>query len=142
MDRSKSVAVVGAGKIGELITALLAPRYDVTVYDQDFKRAKLVAGKTAKAAKANASRVEALARQLKGKTLVINACPWFMNVHVARAAAKAHASYIDLSEDVETGEVLSAAKVDGKKNDVFALQDKLADEASRSMALVAARMRP
>jgi TolB-like protein len=44
--------------------------------------------------------------------------------------------------DVETGEVLSAAKVDGKKSDVFALQDKLADEAARSMALVAARMRP
>jgi saccharopine dehydrogenase-like NADP-dependent oxidoreductase len=103
MDKAKSVAVVGAGKIGELIVALLAPRYEVTVYDQDLKRAKQVAGKMARAAKANASNSESLAKLLRGKKLVINACPWFMNVHVARAAARAHASYMDLSEDVKTG---------------------------------------
>jgi saccharopine dehydrogenase-like NADP-dependent oxidoreductase len=106
MDKSKKVAVVGAGKIGELIVSLLAPRYDVTVIDQDLKRAKAAAGRHAKAARANAGNVDALARQLKGKSLVINACPWFMNLSIARAASKVHASYMDLSEDVKTGAVI------------------------------------
>ena len=43
--------------------------------------------------------------------------------------------------DVETGEILAAAKVDGSTRDVFALQDALAVEANRVMTAVAARMR-
>jgi saccharopine dehydrogenase-like NADP-dependent oxidoreductase len=117
MDKTKKVAVVGSGKIGELIVALLAPRYDVTVYDQDLKRARAAAGKAARAVKVNARNIDALARQLKGKTLVINACPWFMNLHVAKAAHKAHASYIDLSEDVKTGEQIQ--KLAGKNGGYF-----------------------
>jgi saccharopine dehydrogenase-like NADP-dependent oxidoreductase len=104
MDKTRSVAVVGAGKIGELIVALLSPRYDVTVIDMDLRRARAVAGKTARAVSVNARDERALARQLAGKTLVINACPYFMNLPIVRAAARVHASYIDLSEDVKTGE--------------------------------------
>lgn len=103
MDKRKKVAVVGAGKIGELIVAHLAPRYDVFVYDQDLKRARLTAGKTAQAVKVNAHHEKTLARHLKGKDLVVNSCPHFMNRPIARAAYQAGASYIDLSEDVTTG---------------------------------------
>jgi class 3 adenylate cyclase/TolB-like protein len=44
--------------------------------------------------------------------------------------------------DVETGEILAAAKVDGKADDVFGLQDALAVEVKKAIADVQARMRP
>jgi TolB-like protein len=43
--------------------------------------------------------------------------------------------------DVETGEVLAAAKVDGKRDDLFALEDKLAAEVKRTMHDVARKLR-
>jgi saccharopine dehydrogenase-like NADP-dependent oxidoreductase len=114
MDKRKKVAVVGAGKIGELIVALLSQRYDVYVFDQDLKRAKLTAGRAAHAAQVNAHNEASLVRLLKGKDLVINSCPHFMNLPIARAAYKAGASYLDLSEDVKTGkEIQKLAKRTG-----------------------------
>src|SRR5882672_10225176 len=111
MDKRKKVAVVGAGKIGELIVALLSQRYDVYVYDMDLKRAKITAGRTAQAVRVNANHEKTLVRLLKGKDLVINSCPHFMNLPIARAANKAGTSYIDLSEDVKTGmEIKKMAK--------------------------------
>ena len=103
MDKRKKVAVVGAGKIGELIVALLSDRYDLFVYDQDLKRARLTAGSSGHAARVNANHEKALARLLKDKDIVINSCPHFMNLSIARAACEAGVSYIDLSEDVKTG---------------------------------------
>lgn len=44
--------------------------------------------------------------------------------------------------DVETGEVLVAAKSDGATSEVFALQDRLALEVKRALADVRTRMRP
>ncbi|OGQ11165.1 MAG: hypothetical protein A2138_26365 [Deltaproteobacteria bacterium RBG_16_71_12] len=44
--------------------------------------------------------------------------------------------------DVETGEVLVAAKSDGTKADVFELQDRLAADVRRAIGDVKARMRP
>jgi saccharopine dehydrogenase-like NADP-dependent oxidoreductase len=115
MEKRKKVAVVGAGKIGELIVALLSQRYDVYVFDQDLKRARTTAGKSAQAARVNANHEGALVRLLKGKDLVINSCPHFMNLPIARAAYKAGASYLDLSEDVETGDLIRkmAKRTDG-----------------------------
>src|SRR5690242_5872626 len=114
-DTRKKVAVVGAGKIGELIVALLSQRYDVTVLDQDLKRAKAIAGKNAHATFVNAHKEGSLARLLKGKDLVVNACPHFMNLPIARAAYKAGISYLDLSEDVETGsKIKTLAKRTGR----------------------------
>ena len=103
MDSRKKVAVVGAGKIGELIVAHLSSHYPVTVFDQDLKRAKAVAGRTASARKADARNEKSLARELKGAALVINSCPHFMNLSIARAAQRAGVSYLDLSEDVTSG---------------------------------------
>lgn len=102
-EAKKKVAVVGAGKIGELIVALMAQRYHVSVFDHDYKRAKLAAGRAGQAAKVNAKNEKALARLLKGKDLVVNSCPHFMNLPIARAAMRAGVSYIDLSEDVKSG---------------------------------------
>jgi saccharopine dehydrogenase-like NADP-dependent oxidoreductase len=114
MDIRKKVAVVGAGKIGELIVALLSQRYEVFVFDQDLKRAKATAGATAKATRVDANKEGELARLLKGKDLVINSCPHFMNLPIARAAHKAGISYLDLSEDVKTGaEIKKLARKNG-----------------------------
>lgn len=106
MKKNGSIAVVGGGKIGELIVALLARHYRVSVYDINLKRAKECANGFAKAFKVDAKNVKQLAKALKDKTLVINSCPYFMNAYIARAAAKAGTSYIDLSEDVTSGNVI------------------------------------
>ena len=108
MKKKKSVAVVGGGKIGELIVAHLSRKYPVAVYDIDLKRAKICAGKKAKAYKVNAKNRKELVSALKGKSLVINSCPHFMNLPIARAAKEAGVSYIDLSEDVKTGKVIQS----------------------------------
>lgn len=104
MKKNGSIAIIGSGKIGDLIVALLSQKYKVFVYDRDLKAAKACAGTKAQAFRMNAKKETDLARAVQGKTLVINSCPLFLNVHIARAAAKAGASYIDLSEDVKTGD--------------------------------------
>ena len=95
--KNKNIAVVGGGKIGELIVALLSRNYAVSVYDVDLKRAKICAGKKAKAFKIDAKKEKELLSALKNKSLVINSCPHFMNLYIANAAQKAGVSYIDLS---------------------------------------------
>src|SRR5262249_13955013 len=61
-------------------------------------------GKHAKAVRVDAKNIKELSTALKDKTLTINSCPYFMNSFISRAAAKAGTSYIDLSEDVKSGE--------------------------------------
>jgi saccharopine dehydrogenase-like NADP-dependent oxidoreductase len=101
--RNGNIAVIGSGKIGELIVALLSKHYKVSVYDVNLKRAKECANGSAKAFKLDAKIEAETVKALKDKKLVINALPFFLNSHVARAAAKAGTSYIDLSEDVKSG---------------------------------------
>lgn len=113
MTKNKKVAVIGGGKIGQLIVALLSQKYEVSVYDNNLTRAKISAGKNAKAFKLDASKETAVAKAIKGKTLVINSCPHFLNLPIARAARKVNISYIDLSEDVKTGKDIARL---GKKS--------------------------
>lgn len=115
MRRQGAIAVVGGGKIGELIVAHLSRFHPVSVYDINLKRAKECAERRAKAFKLNAKNAKELAKAFKDKTLVINSCPFFMNRHIARAAAKAGISYIDLSEDVTSSDEIEkrAQHVDG-----------------------------
>ena len=103
MKKNKKIAVVGGGKIGELIVTLLAQRYEVFVYDVQLSRAKACAGRHAKAGQVNAKNKSALIKALKGKSLLINSCPHFLNLPIAKAAQAAKISYIDLSEDIKTG---------------------------------------
>lgn len=106
MKKNQSIAVVGGGKIGQLIVAHLSRKYKVSVYDKDLKQAKESAGKYAQAFKVDAKNQTVLVRAIKEKSLVINSCPHFMNLFIARAAAKAKTSYIDLSEDVKSGKAI------------------------------------
>ncbi len=114
MNKNGNIAIVGTGKIGELITALLSRHHSVSVYDLNLKRAKECAGKNAQAYRVDARNQKALEKVFRNKTLVVNSCPYFLNGPIARAAAKAKASYIDLSEDVKTGDEIEklAKRVD------------------------------
>ncbi|MEQ8952909.1 MAG: saccharopine dehydrogenase NADP-binding domain-containing protein, partial [Gammaproteobacteria bacterium] len=94
------VAVVGAGKIGQMITRFLVGTgdYQVKLIDQDTK---------ALAAFAPATRVEftqvdvqkkgELEKALKGQLAVVNATPYYLTERIATAAKKAGVHYLDLT---------------------------------------------
>lgn len=106
-----TVAVFGAGKIGEAITALLtsSKRYTVKLCDGDVASASRITeqcpGATAhKLDLGNPAEVRAL---LKGTSLVISALPFSCNIAVAEAAAECGVNYADLTEDVNTAHRIS-----------------------------------
>jgi saccharopine dehydrogenase-like NADP-dependent oxidoreductase len=103
------VLILGAGKIGALISGLLAESgsYRVALADVDGAAAEAVVrahstgNLTAYALDATDSA--ALARHLKEHPVdaIISSLPYYCNVAVADAARKARSHYFDLTEDVE-----------------------------------------
>ena len=103
------VLVLGAGKIGALISGLLAEsgEYEVTLADVDGD----VAGAVVKAhglrhlrgLQLDATDAGRLATQLTDHPVdaVVSSLPFYCNVGVARAARSAGVHYFDLTEDVE-----------------------------------------
>lgn len=103
------VLILGAGKIGALISGLLGESRGYEVHLAD------VSGKTARSVTAahgldnlhphtlDATDDQALAAHLKRHPVdaVISSLPYYCNVGVARAARGADAHYFDLTEDVE-----------------------------------------
>jgi saccharopine dehydrogenase-like NADP-dependent oxidoreductase len=113
------VLILGAGKIGALISGLLAESSSYTVFLGDVSgpaahavvRAHGSANLTAVAL--DASDTAALARHLAAHPVdaVISSLPYYCNVGVAKAARGAGAHYFDLTEDVEvTHEVIRIAE--------------------------------
>jgi saccharopine dehydrogenase-like NADP-dependent oxidoreductase len=113
------VLVLGAGKIGALISGLLAESgdYAVALADMDGATADAVAkahgfaGLTAFGL--DASNAEGLAAYLAKHPAdaVVSSLPYYCNPIVARAARDAGAHYFDLTEDVEiTRQVRSIAE--------------------------------
>lgn len=106
-----TVALFGAGKIGEAITGLLTTsgRYKVKVCDISLDRAKLVAGMW------SGSEPHQLTLTNKSETLglmkdcaaVITALPYYCNVDVAALCASANVNYFDLTEDVSTSKQIA-----------------------------------
>lgn len=100
---SKAVFVVGAGKIGETIAAILsqAGGYSVTVLDHSADRLAAVRLKTGAATHlADVNDAAGLTGLLKGGFAVLSAVPYDVTHHVAAAAAMAGVHYLDLTEDV------------------------------------------
>lgn len=101
--------VLGAGKIGALISGLLAESgsYKVDLADVDGAAAEAVVRAhgmgNAVAFTLDATDARALARQLTEHPVeaVISSLPYYCNVAVAEAARKAAIHYFDLTEDVE-----------------------------------------
>jgi saccharopine dehydrogenase-like NADP-dependent oxidoreductase len=110
------VLILGAGKIGALISGLLAESgaYKVQLADVDGAAADAVVRAHASAqlvpVTLDASDTGALSRHLEAHPVdaVISSLPYHCNVRVAEAARKARVHYFDLTEDVEVTRAVRA----------------------------------
>jgi len=111
----RKVAVVGAGKIGSTIVDLLAGSgaYEVLVIDQN---AEALAGLNPRSnARTIAMAIDdpdRLAMAMAGCFAVLNAAPYHLTTTVARAAKKADAHYLDLTEDVASSRIVRELAAD------------------------------
>ena len=107
----KNVLLVGSGKIGAMITELLANSgsyggtddYRVTVADRSRRRA--AKGRPSRRVETLALDVadeEALARSARGKFAVLSAAPFPSRSPIANGAVRPAVHYFDLTEDVAT----------------------------------------
>ena len=102
------VLILGAGKIGALISGLLAESgdYDVTLGDVDASAAEAVVkahgSRSLRAVALDAGEPKALDNHFAAHKphAVISSLPYYCNPAVARAARKGNAHYFDLTEDV------------------------------------------
>ena len=102
------VLILGAGKIGSLISGLLAESgdYDVTLADVSAAAAESVVkahgSKSLRAVGLDASDAKALDKHFAEfkPHAVISSLPYYCNPVVAKAARKGNAHYFDLTEDV------------------------------------------
>jgi len=103
------VLILGAGKIGALISGLLAESgdYDVILGDVDAATAESVVkahgSRNLRAVALDAGDPKALDNHfaLHKPQAVISSLPYYCNPVVAKAARKGNAHYFDLTEDVE-----------------------------------------
>ncbi|PQM26045.1 saccharopine dehydrogenase [Sphingopyxis lindanitolerans] len=101
----KKILVVGAGKIGEMIAALLAGTgdYEVVVIDHsDAQLAKLPPREAVRTLRIDVTDEAALAAAMAGTFAAVSAVPYDVTRHVAIAAGTAGVHYLDLTEDVAT----------------------------------------
>jgi saccharopine dehydrogenase-like NADP-dependent oxidoreductase len=99
------VLLVGGGKIGAMITELLANcgDYRVTVADRSAAAlAGVAAHECVATLELDVTDAAALADALTGKFAVLSAVPFSLTGHVADGAAAAGVHYFDLTEDVKT----------------------------------------
>jgi saccharopine dehydrogenase-like NADP-dependent oxidoreductase len=105
----RDVLVVGAGKIGQVVAALLASSGDYTVTVADRSAAALAhLPKAMDAAAAESVRGltldvhdgQAMRRALRGRFAVLSAAPFQQTVAIAQAARDTGVHYLDLTEDV------------------------------------------
>lgn len=113
----KEVVVVGGGKIGSMIAEMLAGSgdYAVTVADasaQALERLETTA--PVSKVQVDISNEAALDGLLAGKFAVLSAAPFHLTVAIARAAKRAGAHYMDLTEDVASTRAVKALAQDAR----------------------------
>jgi len=99
----KQVLLLGAGKIGAVITEFLTScgDYHITVADTNINNlASLATDKNLSTVTLDVTDERSLEAVMQGKFAVLSACPFDVTQHVARAAVKANVHYFDLTEDV------------------------------------------
>jgi len=101
----RKILLMGAGKIGEMITVMLSQSGDYHVTVADISETALAAmpkGANIETLKLNATDADAMDAALNGMFAVLSACPFTMSKYIAPAAKRAGAHYFDLTEDVES----------------------------------------
>lgn len=100
----KRVMIIGAGKIGETAAFLLQQSgdYQVTLADSNQALLDKCTDTGIHKTKLDVNDAAALQTALEAQDMVLSACPFFLNVKIATAAAKANTHYFDLTEDVAT----------------------------------------
>ena len=103
-----NTCIIGGGKIGQTIAALLAesPNYTVTVADQNLEALKALNLPNVAITQLDASDTDAVAKTLKGFDAVISAAPFFLTPSIAEGAKRAGAHYFDLTEDVASTNIV------------------------------------
>jgi saccharopine dehydrogenase-like NADP-dependent oxidoreductase len=106
----KPLLLVGGGKIGECISALIsqADDYELTVVDRDERLLAGLAGMVKETRVIDAADPAQLAKVAAGKFAVLSAAPFYLTPAVATAAKNAGAHYFDLTEDVASTRTVKA----------------------------------
>lgn len=111
------VAIVGAGKIGQMVTRLLSRSgdYHVTLIDQDQVALDSVAGwPDVSTRRVNVQEGNELEDALRNQLAVLNATPYFLTERIASAARAVGLHYLDLTEDVRSTEKVKALARDSE----------------------------
>ncbi|MFB6456085.1 saccharopine dehydrogenase C-terminal domain-containing protein [Chitinophaga sp. Hz27] len=100
----KKITIIGAGKIGETAAFLLQTSgdYQVTMADSNPLMLEKHASPGVSPLLLDVNDQTALEQALVAQDIVLSACPYFLNVKIATAAAKTNTHYFDLTEDVAT----------------------------------------
>ncbi len=109
---NKKVLIIGSGKIGSCIAFLLKNigKYEVSIVDKYKKAIEAVEIEVEKMV-IDISDEAQLTKIMTDKDVVINACPFFLNTHIATIANQTNTHYFDLTEDVgQTNNIEQIAK--------------------------------
>ena len=103
MKSRTKITVIGAGKIGSTIAAMLAATddYSVTLIDASLEALKSAkTGAEVLMQTLDITNREALRNALEGQYAVLSAAPFHLTIRIAEAAVAAGVHYLDLTEDV------------------------------------------
>lgn len=101
----KNILILGAGRIGQAIAALLATRperYNVTLADADERALASVRSPGVDRLLLRADDTEACRHHFADYYAVISALPYSATMQIARIAKETSTHYLDLTEDVAT----------------------------------------
>lgn len=110
------ICIVGAGKIGQMIAALLktSVHYDVRVIDRDANGLAQIETTGVEVKQIDVEDARALTEAFGGCDAVISAAPFFLTPAIATAAKAAGAHYFDLTEDVAATDAVRALARDAE----------------------------
>jgi len=121
--------IAGAGKIGSVIALILhhSGEYEILVVDSnEYALRNLDLRLSIETVRIDVTDGTALEMLLSGRDLVISACSFHENPHIAAAALRAGVSYFDLTEDVETAGIIRKIAESASPGQIFMPQCGLA----------------
>jgi saccharopine dehydrogenase-like NADP-dependent oxidoreductase len=125
----RHVLLLGAGKIGRMITRFLVDSgdYDVRVADADSAALQRLQQRVpVEVSQLDAGNHDALLNLMSGRDVVISALSFRFNPGVAHAALEAGCSYFDLTEDISTTDQVQQIAESARPGQIFMPQSGLA----------------